>query len=131
MTDAPALWRRDLADLVRTGLARCVAEHGDAHACLDEVAEQVEALVRERLADALEGEWRARIRTDTSPLIMRIMLDAAHWLRGGIVVEAIGSLDPQETTLRAVARHTRALAQLAPTVGRRVLGRVWATAGVN
>lgn len=125
MTDAPAVFRSDIIAMITTAVVEWnTAGRGDSQEALTALAEQIEALMRTRLADAIEAEWRARLHTPAPPLVMKMLLDTSQWIRGGIVITAIGASSPVEATFRAVRRRSRDLAQLAPTVARRMLERL-------
>ena len=127
MTAPPAVWSRGLADLMFSAFTRCAVEAGDVSETIKHVAQACEADVREHLAAMLDEEL-VRVGHLGSPRHRRQILlrDVARWLRGEIVLDAVGHAHPDAATVAAIGRDPMELRQLSDTTGPTVLAQAWA-----
>lgn len=128
MTESPAVWKRHLSSLIRESMARAAAAKRDIEGALDELAAACEGVVRAHLAEMIERE----IDRSTPGIGMNrhrravVLTDIARWLRGEIVLAAVGHVHPDQATIALVAHDPTELAQLGDATGLVVLAQAWA-----
>ena len=127
MTTPPAVWSRGLAELMIAAFTRCAAETGDVGETIRTVAKECEADVREHLAVMLDDELE-RVGRLGAPRHRRqsLLRDVARWLRGEIVLDAVGHAHPDAATVAAIGRDPMELRQLSDDTGPTVLAQAWA-----
>lgn len=128
MTEPPAVWKRHLSSLIRETMARAAAARRDVDAVVSELACACEGVVRGHLAEMIEREIdRSAVGVGVNRHRRSVVLtDVARWLRGEIVLAAVGHVHPDQATIALVAHDPTELAQLSDDTGPVVLVQAWA-----
>lgn len=136
MTEPPALWKHSLATEIRRTLTEAVLSADEPELVIEALAEVLEQTVRERLArmiDSHVGDMTGApvLRHERYIRTPQVLHDVVRWLRGDLVLAAVGHIRPEAATTAEIARDLHGLAQLNDDTGPKVLAEVWARQAVT